>query len=270
LKNKAVSLAALLLVGALVFLFRSVGGSPAGAITGITGTAVYLPVILQLATPTLTPTATETPTPTISPTPSDTPTQTATNPPSVYVSGSTFAFQDVSYVHIIGEVYNDTSGPVELVKIRANLYDDSHQLMATDYNFTFLTHVPVHEKACFDVSLSIPSSWSTYELEPPTYFSSDQDLPRVALVSTTAILDPSTHHYELYGQVRNDEPRPVHSVKTVGTLYNGFGIPIGCNFAYVGGFDLSPTQTGSYHIYYSNRNYSDTATWQIQVDGDIQ
>src|SRR5579859_4808568 len=222
-----------------------------GAPNDLPGTPVFLPAVLREVTDTPTPTPSDTPTNTPTPIPSMTPTNTATNtsvPPGVYVVGSIFAFQDLLNVHVVGEVQNDTGGPVELVHIAAKLYSDSHQLEASDSNYTYLTHLPAGDTTCFDVQLSIPVQWSSAEVDSPTYFSSNQGLPEISVAKQIVYQDPQFHFYDMLLGIQNDGPSPVNGVFTVATLYDAEGNPRGCNFGYSSPSNLSPSQQGSLEI----------------------
>ncbi len=85
---------------------------------------IYLPLCLKKYPP---PTATPTPTATsaVTPTPTATPTPTPTLPPTgVCILGNHSHYVDIiGYLHIVGEVKNDTATHLRFVKITANLFN---------------------------------------------------------------------------------------------------------------------------------------------------
>ncbi|MGI0016907.1 MAG: FxLYD domain-containing protein, partial [Nitrososphaera sp.] len=175
----------------------------------VTGTPLYLPLVLKQATFTPLPTAT----------PTRTPTPTATTlPPGVSVLDSHSYFIDsINYLHIVGEVFNNTTDHLRFVKITANLFNGA-QLVATDFTFTHLDHLPAGEKTCFSVSLEQPANWTAYQFESPTYLTMGEPLPNLPLLNVSSSIDPTFGWHEIIGQVRNDHGVTVNYVQPVGTL----------------------------------------------------
>lgn len=248
------------------------------ATAGLIGaTPYYLPVVMVLPTLTPTPTSTSDATATQTSTPTNTSPPTATSTPTntplhvALVVGSVTEYETDDYVTLVGEVYNDRAGPVELVRLRGNLYNGSHQLQSTSINFTYMTHLAAHDKSCFRIELSIPDDWSTYEVVVEHYFESEDGPPHISIVSEDDLYSPGDPQYTVIGVARNDESVPVNNVHAVGTIYNGAGQTVGCAWRYVDNFDMAPGQSRDYYVAFTGRNnYNDVASWRTQFDGNPQ
>jgi len=222
---------------------------------------VYLPYISKAELPTATPTPRPTNTPTATPFPS-----------SVYVLPN-HSFYETSWgsLHIVGEVMNNTSSHLTLVKISANLFDSGGRLLDTDFTYTYLNNLPAGHKTCFDVLfLDPPSDWSYYEFETPTYWTNGRALPNLTVLNDSGSYDPTYGDYRIIGQVRNDHGSRVEYVSPVGTLYNYLGKVVGCDFTYVNSTHLDPGQVSVFRIDYYGRNFSDVVSYRLQVDGNPQ
>jgi hypothetical protein len=255
-----------------------------------TGYGIYLPVVMKEPTPTatststatttptatftstatLTPTATFTSTATFIPTASITPTVTVM-PQGVYILPNYSHYVDsINYLHIVGEVMNNSSNILRYVEIIVDVFNSNGQLVATDFTFTYLSNIPPWTRTCFDVSLQQPANWSYYQFEAPQYWNDGQPLPNLTVYGTSGSYNPTFGWYEIIGMVRNDGGVRVNYVSPIGTLYNVSGIVIGCDFTFVSSTDLLPGQSSSFDMTFLGRNYNDVASYSVQVDGDPQ
>ena len=220
---------------------------------------VYLPYINKQEPPT--PTATLTPTPTPQPT---------VVQPGVYILPNYSSYVDnIDYLHIVGEVQNNTSNHLYFVKISANIFNSGGQLLDTDYTYIYLDNLPAGDKTCFDILLEEPAGWSYYEFETPTYWTNGEPLPNLTVFNDSGMYNSTYDQYEIIGQVRNDHGTRVEYVSPVGTLYNT-SVVVGCNFTYVNSTHLDPGQTSSFKITYYGRDYTDVTSYRLQVDGNTQ
>jgi hypothetical protein len=176
----------------------------------------------------------------------------------------------IDYLHVVGEVLNNTDDNLRFVKISANFFNSSGQLLDTDYTYVYLDNLPAREKTCFHLLLSLPVGWSYYEFEAPTYYTDGQPLPNLTVLNDSASYDPTYGWYTIIGQVRNDNGTVVDFVSPVGTVYNAAGIVLGCDFTYVNSTDLNPGQTSAFNMLFTGRDYGDVTTYRLQVDGNPQ
>jgi len=258
---------------------------------------VFLPMIFKSIPPTPTPTATNTSTPTKTrtliptatnvptqipiitktPTPTNVPVSTSTNTPMSTISpfgvqilsNHSYYIDSIGYLHIIGEVQNNTSNYLRFIQITVNLFDINNILVDTDFTYIFLDSLPPYTKACFHNLMSPPPMWSHYQFENPTYYIDGQPLPNLAVLNVSSSSD-YFGGYKIIGQVRNDQGSRVEYVSPLITVYNNAGIVLGCDFTFVNSTHLDPNQISSFTDTFSNVNYSDVSSYHIQVDGNIK
>jgi hypothetical protein len=237
--------------------------------TSLSGIArIYLPYIIKQAQPVPTATPTITVAPTNTPTPTPTP-----DIPSAEVRilpNHSHYVDSIDYLHIVGEVQNDTADHLRFVRITANVFNDSHQLIDTKSGYTLLDNLAPGDKTCFHILMQEPSGWSYYEFEAVTYWTDGKPLPNLSIFNHSGSHDPTFGWYEVIGQVRNDHGALIEYVKPIGTLYDNAGTAIGCRHSYVNSTHLDPNQTSSFKILFSGRNYADVASYRLQTDGMIE
>jgi hypothetical protein len=261
-KNVAFGLCSAAIGLAVIGLFGF--AAPPSAPAGFSGTPLFLPVVGRFDPPTATPTDI----PTETPLPTDT--QPAPPPPGVNVVTGPVAFVDiVGYLHVLGEVDNNSGGNIEFVKITANLFNGSHQLVDTGFTYSDPLVMPNGQKTCFDVLINNPPAYSSIEFEAPTYDpTSSQPSPGLIIVSPSSSVDGSGY-YHIIGQVTNSGAAASKYVQLVGTLYDGGGVVVDCDFTYVNSTDLAPGQTSSFDITYIYRPpYANVDHWSLIVNGE--
>jgi hypothetical protein len=183
----------------------------------------------------------------------------------LYTLSNHFHFMDgMGQLHIVGEVRNNTSYPPASVWIPVTLYNDSGNIVTTGGNWTYIA-LPAGETMCFQIIVWPPTGWSYYVLERPTYSGLGDPWPNAAVLNPTGSTTATGYH--ITGQVRNDHGSHVSMVQPVGTLYDAAGKVVGCEYTNVDGFNLNPGQTASFEIKYDWRNYSDVASFRVQVGG---
>lgn len=228
---------------------------------------VYLPIIEHNVVPTNTATATIEPTAT-----TEAPTITPTTAPSgVFVLGNHSTYVDsIDYLHIVGEVENNTGQTRQFVKITANFFDANQQLIDTDFTYTSLDELRPGERTCFHLLLEQPPGWASYQFEGVTSSVYTGAFPVLTVLGDSGSLG-QFNTYRIIGQVRNDGTTQVKFVQPVATLYNAGGAVIGCDFTFVSSTDLDPGQSSAFDMQVSGRQtYTDVAGYRLQVDGNVQ
>jgi len=192
-------------------------------------------------------------------------------PPGVYVLPNHFSYVDsIGYLHICGEVQNNTANHLRFVKIAANVLDSGGQLLDTKFTYTHLDSLPAGNRTCFNILLKEPAGWSRYQFEPPTYWTDGEPLPNLTVTDHSGSYKDTFGWYEIIGQVRSDHSARVEYVSPVGTVYGASGAVIGCSFTYVNSTHLDPGQTSSFKMTLTGRHYSDATSYRLQVDGNPQ
>jgi hypothetical protein len=167
---------------------------------------VYLPLILSGQSGPIEPTPTSTleltPTSTLEPTPTSTlePTPTSTQPPPTstptqepeevtILPNHTSYVDSIDYLHVVGEVYNNTSHDLRFVRIHVNVYNSNGNLLDTGFTYTQLDNVPAGDKACFNFSIQAPAGWDYYEFEPVSYRTDGDPLPNLTTSNLSSSYD---------------------------------------------------------------------------------
>jgi hypothetical protein len=176
----------------------------------------------------------------------------------------------IDYLHIVGEVQNSTANHLRFVKITANIFNSSGQLLDTDYTYIHLDNLPADDKTCFHIILEEPAGWSYYEFEPPSYWTDGEPLPNLTVLNDSGSYNSTFGWYKIIGQVRNDHGSRVEYVSPVGTVYNASGTVVGCDYTYVSATHLDPGQTSSFEMNFTGRDYADVVSYRLQVDGNPQ
>lgn len=240
----------------------------------------YLPYVSRQEPPTPTsspaPTSTPTNTPTLvstqvpTPTTTSTPTSSPTSVPSEVkiLPNHSYYSDSIDYLHVVGEVQNNTPNHLRFVKVTVNILSGGGQLLANDYTYIYLDSLPAGDRTCFEVFLKEPAGWSYYEFEAPTYWTDGEPLPNLTVFNDSGSYKPTFGWYEIVGQVRNSHGSRVEYVSPVGTVYNASGVVIGCDFTYVNSTHLDPNQTSSFTMTFTGRDFVDVASYRLQVDGN--
>ncbi len=166
---------------------------------------------------------------------------------------------------MIGQIYNNTSNYLKYVNVRVNFFDGA-QLVETDYSFTPLYNVHPHEKVCFTIILSNPSSWTSYSFEPVDYSTTGTARPNLVITSQSGA-PYSSSYYRVIGQIRNDESQLIRYVSAVATMFDANGKVVECDYSFVGSTDLTPGQVSSFDIYGMPAVPGDVASYVLQTDG---
>ena len=234
----------------------------------VTPTPVNTPTETPTSTPTTTPSPTNTSTPTMTPTPSPTP--TATVPPGVHIRNNHSAFESSSFLHIVGEITNNTSQPIWLVNVDVNIFDGDGSLLTTDLAFVGLDVLNPGVTACFDaLVIDDYEGWETYEFEPVEYFEDPPSLPNISVFNTSTSTT-SLDWLKIIGQVRNEEDEDVENVFLHATVYDENGTVLDCDLGIANTTDLSSGQTSAFDMFLTSRdNYDDVDSYRLQADADF-
>ena len=205
------------------------------------------------STPTATPTATRTPTP------------SATLTPGVRILNYTSSRVGSSYRHVIGEISNETSNYVTLVKLTINFFNGT-QLVETQYTYTHLRNIHPHEKTCFGITVQEPTTWTSYAFEPLSYSTYGYSRPNLPITTASGNVFGS-NYYRVIGQIRNDDSQPLTSVSALASMYDSEGRLIECDYGYVSNGNLGPGQVSSFDILGMPAVPGDVASYVLQTDG---
>jgi hypothetical protein len=190
-------------------------------------------------------------------------------PAGVYILTNHSSYVDsINYLHIVGEVMNNTDDDLRFVKISADIFNSGGQILDTDFTYIWLNNLPSRDKTCFDLLLPAPVGWSYYQFEPVNYWTDGNPLPNLTVTDQHGSYNSTFGWYEIIGQVRNDETAVVKYVMPIATAYNGSGTVVGCDFTYVNATDLNPGQISAFKLTFLGRDFSDVVSYRLQVNGN--
>ena len=196
--------------------------------------------------------------------------QSTYTPERVYILEDHTHYKSSSsgYLHIVGEIQNDRHYIISNVVIKATLYNKEKKSLASESTSLYLSSLMPGDKTCFDITFTeIPSGWSTYGFDDPTYTIGGQRLPDISITRSMPNLDDDD--LEISGSAHNDESVRVEYVRPVGTVYNASDQVIGCQDTYLDGYYtyLNRGSTGSFTLMYYGRDYTKWEYYRIQVGG---
>lgn len=174
-----------------------------------------------------------------------------------------------NYVHIVGEVCNNTARAVELFKVAFDFYNAAGGLIDTAYTYTDPTILPAGTRTCYDVSLPVPAGWATYSYDSGSYWTTTAGTPKLTLTSSSGAYDPTYGWYNVLGMIRNDDTITATYVEPVVTLFNSSARVIGCGSTFVNSTDLVPGQASAFKTYSTGRDYSDVYVYTVLVGGQF-
>lgn len=180
----------------------------------------------------------------------DTPTSTPmpTPTPTIAVLNNHTSYTDRNgHLYILGEIKNTTSSNISTVFVRANLFNELGEQVASGNMLLRLDIVEVSESTCFQIGVRRPPEWSYYEFQ--TAYTPITVQPRQLVIhDVTGAPDQSNeNYYEVVGKARNENGKRVHDFLVIGTLYNRSNQVIDCSSSDVGG-RLEPNQSSSWMI----------------------
>lgn len=176
----------------------------------------------------------------------------------------------IDYLHIVGEVLNNTDKHIRYVKIIANIYDKDNNLLDTDFTYTRLDNVPAGEKTCFDLALPDPIGRDNILFEPVQYFDDGEPPIDLTLSNVSSSIHPTFGWYEIIGEVTNQESTRIEYVQPIGTLYSYNEKVVDCDFTFVNVTHLEQGQTSAFEMTFSGKDsYTNVTSFRLQVDGSL-
>ena len=173
-------------------------------------------------------------------------------------------------VHLVCEIYNNTSSNIENVKLYIDIFNSLGGLVDTDYAYAPVDIVHIRGKACIDISFPRPSDPDFYvELGNLSWDDTSQSRPNLTLSNHSGNVGGSS--YTVLGILTNNLYQTVYSVKAVDSLYFSSGRIVGCDYSFINKVphDLSPGQSSSFEITTSLPDPSSVVRYTIQTKSSL-
>jgi len=171
---------------------------------------------------------------------------------------------DLEYLHIIGEVVNNQDKAIEYVRIVVALYDQSNNILDTDFSFSDVQIIPPYGKSPFDVTFTGGSSGvANYKLE--TEGRETNPLPMGLQLGRPRIFTDDLGYVHVVGEVRNKGDTTANYVKVNGILYDSSKNLIGVDFTFTEFSDIYPDQSSSFELTFSDV-LGEPASYELYVE----
>ncbi len=175
---------------------------------------------------------------------------------------SDYAYVSGRYLHILGEVINNSGSAVEYVKIVASLKDNADKVVASDYTYSKLEVIPPGGKSPFDLTYS-PSdmvyTWDLYVQGRATTYSD----PGLEILSHSTYVRSSYRH--VAGEVRNNSDKTKKYVKIIITGYDVDGKVCYVDYTYSDLDEIPPGGVSPFDG--AAKNSTQFHHYEVQVQG---
>lgn len=185
---------------------------------------------------------------------------------TVSILGSTSFSDSIGYLHVAGEVRNDSQTPVNYVQVTATFYDSANTVVATGFSFTNIGTLRPGEKSPFQIALTDNSQISkvaTYKLSVSAGSSTAK--PAYLKLNVGDHFIDSIGYYHLVGEVTNQGTTAANYVQVAAAFYDGSGKIVNTSFSFTRDTNIAPGQTSPFELFVSE-NSAAIASASVNTD----
>jgi hypothetical protein len=168
--------------------------------------------------------------------------------------------------HIVGEVQNNSSIPMEFVEVIARLYDEGENVIGTKLTFTAPDVIFPGGKASFDIIALRRSQWDRikeYRLAVKGDVSDSLVQENLVVLNQQSYIEDGYLH--VAGEVENTGESPL-LVKLIVTLYDANYQVVNTNWGYADVGVLSPDEISSFSVKVTHQTDPNNFHYRIQVE----
>jgi len=172
----------------------------------------------------------------------------------------------LGWYHIVGEVQNNGSAPMEFVQIVAKLYDETNSVIGTKLTFTAPDVIFPGGRAPFDLITLRRSQWDkikTYNLEVKGDISHKLLQQNLVLVNQTSHIKDDLLYVS--GEVQNTGQTPT-LVKLIITLYDSNHNVVNTSWGYAADGIIAPNQTSTFQVKIQHQTDPNNFHYSIQIE----
>ena len=172
----------------------------------------------------------------------------------------------LGWYHIVGEVQNNSSVPMEFVEVIAKLYDDTNEVIGTKLTFTAPDVIFPGGKAPFDIIALRRSQWAnikTYNLQVKG--DTSQALLEQKLVLLNQISRIQDGYLYVDGEVHNTGDTPT-LVKLIITLYDANYNVVNTNWSYADAGIIGADDISSFEVKIQHQADPNNFHYRIQIE----
>jgi len=168
---------------------------------------------------------------------------------------------------IVGEVQNNFTYPIELVRITASVYDKNALLTATGDTYTSDYQIKPGSKSGFDIYLDekLPSN-SKYTLTT-SFKESEEDKPE-ALQLIVGRNSKDSNSFKVLGEVINEGKVDANSVKVSGIFYDDKHKVVNVDYEYTNPDIISPNKKAPFELSFYTDNPEKIKSVAINAQSD--
>ena len=231
----------------LLVLFLVTSGIGLITVKALAAGKVFLPLIINqkiYSTPTMTP-----------------------MPQGVFLlDNSTHYIDSSNYANIFGEVLNNTTSIIRLVRVVARIYDATGHEIGNDADFSYLDNFLPGDKSCIFMRFRLPVDYASFALDQPTYSSDGIQEPSMGIDQEIGFWNIPLNAYSVSGLVINQHGATVQDVEAIVTLYNHEQGVVGCGVTSTTPAVIGAGQTGSFSILFSGSFFQQAESFHVQVN----
>jgi hypothetical protein len=183
---------------------------------------------------------------------------------------SSSSFKDtLGSFHIVGELKNNSTDPLDFVKVVSTFYDDTGKIVGTDFPYANIKILRSGEKSSFALILNDAQQSdkvSTYKLS----VSGDktQALPAALKLSVGDSHVDDIGAYHIVGEVTNQGNENATFVQVSGAFYISSDAVVAADFTFTDPKDLEPEQTAPFEITVSAPTAIDISSASLNVENE--
>jgi hypothetical protein len=171
------------------------------------------------------------------------------NDNGIAILGSSSFKDDLGYFHVVGEVQNNSSDPMNYVEVTSTLYDSAGKVVGTEFTFTNVDVLMPRGKSSFDIVLNNAQQSekvSNYKLSVSS--ERTEPLPPFLELSIGDNFIDDIGFYHIVGEVTNNGKDTATYVQVSGAFYNEDNTVVAAGFTFTEPSDIGPAQTAPFEI----------------------
>jgi hypothetical protein len=151
-------------------------------------------------------------------------------------------------LHIVGQLQNNFTFPIQFVQITGTVYDSNHQLVATSDTYTDMDVLNPGAKSGFDILFTnVPTGASSYAVSA-SYQQASAPKPQALSISVGHQNIDSINAYHLLGEVTNQGNNTATFVKVSAVLFDANHRIIDVVNTFTSPNNLQPGQTAPFDL----------------------
>lgn len=173
--------------------------------------------------------------------------------PSLTFTDHSAYVDSYGWLHVVGEVENNGTEPLQFVEILASFYNESYEFVGSDWTFTFRTIIDVEEISPFEIIF-------TEETQVPKVYYYELDFNFDIATDLNPEADLTILYYDDYidsidvlhiiGEVQNNGSVPLDWITVIATFYNSTDEIVGVDWTFTDLDIIDVGETSPFDIHF--------------------